>query len=185
MKATKVRQRRPGSPPVIHFAREIPHEHESRSSILSTGRLIEGLVKQAATIPTVIVDGAVVKNADVVARLELLVASIERVIAARGALRAAVASNDALQAENARFVADLRSMLRASFGREPAILLGFGLEVNRPPPGPASKSSWPPPRPRPRAPRAGPRAAGNGWRSPARSPAWSSRRWGRGEDGAE
>ena len=89
--------------------------------------LIDGLLNHAAEFPTAVIDGAARTTADMVALLQARLDSAHAVESARASWLAAVQEDHAEHARTRTYVAGLRQVLVAAFGRQVDTLADFGL----------------------------------------------------------
>ncbi len=96
--------------------------------------LIDGLVKHASDIPSLVLGSQTVQNADLVGRIQPLITLAKAAADAHVAWLAAVAASRKARLEQRQIMNDLRQTLRARYSQSPIILADFGLQPVHPTP---------------------------------------------------
>jgi hypothetical protein len=94
--------------------------------------LIDGLVKHAATLATLLVAGTVVKTSDLVLVLQARIAAIKLALSTKASFMAAVAAAHAEIANTAKLVSGARQALKIAFAGQVDTLADFGLKPPKP-----------------------------------------------------
>jgi hypothetical protein len=90
-------------------------------------KLIDGLNKNAATVPSFFMDGVVLARADIITRLQGLLDATSSVETARAEWLHAVTTNARLWRDDASFLSGLRTVLLVGFHSQVNTLADFGL----------------------------------------------------------
>ena len=122
--ATKKRRQRKDTP--IHM----PATNNQTQQLAADQKLIEGLVKHAGDIPSLVLGTQTLQNADIVSRVQQLIALAKASAAARVTLQQAVAASKAARLAQRQVVNDLKQTLRARFSTSPTLLADFGLSAH-------------------------------------------------------
>ena len=93
-------------------------------------KLIDGLVKHAGDIPSLVLGTQTLQNADIVSRIEQLITLAKASAAARVAFQESAAASKAARRAQRPVLNDLRQTLRARFSSSPTILADFGLSAH-------------------------------------------------------
>lgn len=94
--------------------------------------LIDGLLKHAATLVTLLVAGNTVKTTDLVTVLQARIAPIKLALSAHAAFMAAVAAAHAEIANTAKLLSRARQALKIAFAGQVDTLADFGLTPPKP-----------------------------------------------------
>ncbi|HEY8042343.1 MAG TPA: hypothetical protein VIF15_21215 [Polyangiaceae bacterium] len=89
--------------------------------------IVDGLTKHTSDIPSLVLGNQTLQNADIVKRVEQMIANAKAAAAARVIWLAAVATDKALRAQDRQFIDDLKQTLRARFSSDGTTLAEFGL----------------------------------------------------------
>jgi hypothetical protein len=92
--------------------------------------LIDGLVKHASDIPSLVLGTQTLQNADLVGRIQALITDAKASAAARVTYLAAVAATKSARVAQRQFLNDLRQTLRARYSTSPTTLADFGLTAH-------------------------------------------------------
>jgi hypothetical protein len=95
--------------------------------------LIDGLVKHAATLLTLLVGGSTIKTTDLVTVLQARIAAIKLAITTKATFMAAVAAAHAEIANTAALVSGARQALKIAFAGQIETLGDFGLKARKAP----------------------------------------------------
>ena len=95
--------------------------------------LIDGLVKHAATLLTLLVSGSTIKTTDLVTVLQARIAAIKLAITTKATFMAAVAAAHAEIANTAALVSGARQALKIAFAGQIETLGDFGLPPRKAP----------------------------------------------------
>jgi type I site-specific restriction endonuclease len=109
----------------------MPSTNNRTTQLAADQALIDGLVKHASDIPSLVLGTQTITNADIVSRIQQLITSAKASAAAHVTWLAAVASDRALRAAQRQFLNDLRQTLRARFSTSPTTLDDFGLTARK------------------------------------------------------
>jgi hypothetical protein len=93
----------------------------------SIQKLMDGLNKNAATVPSFLIDGVAVARADIVTKLQGLLDASKNVETTRANWQNAVATNTKLWRDDAMFLSGLRQSLLIAFRGQVSTLADFGL----------------------------------------------------------
>ena len=103
-------------------------KHNQATQTADDQAMIEGLIKHAATLVTLLVAGSTVKTSDLVTVLQARIAAIKNAMAAKAAAMVAVAEMNAELAKTAALVSGSRQALKIAFAGQADQLGDFGLE---------------------------------------------------------
>jgi hypothetical protein len=93
--------------------------------------LLEGLLKHAQAVPSLLIAGVWIPNGDMIAALQARLDTAEAVRSTRAIWMAAVQAERAERARTRRFVSNLRQVLLVAFDEQVDTLADFGLTPRR------------------------------------------------------
>jgi hypothetical protein len=108
------------------MASNLPKKNRT-DQMLADQRLIDGFTKHAATITSVLVDGAVMSTKDIVGMLQARIAASQATTSARATWQATVVADAAEHAKTRTAASGLRQAMVVAFGSQLDTLADFGL----------------------------------------------------------
>jgi len=109
----------------------LPNNNSQTAQLAADQALIDGLVKHAGDIPSLVLGTQTLQNADIVSRLQQRITGTKASASARVTYEAAVASDHSTRASQLQFLDDLKQTLRARFSTSPTTLADFGLTARK------------------------------------------------------
>lgn len=100
--------------------------------LASDQNLINGLTKNQATLPPLLIGGTSYKATDAIAVLQKRIDTAKAVAPAKAAWQAAVSAEDAEISSTKSFVSGLKAALLVAFASSPSTLADFGLNPRKP-----------------------------------------------------
>jgi hypothetical protein len=108
------------------------NKNNNATQLAADQALIDGLVKHAATLVTLLVAGSTVKTTDLVTVLQARIAAIKLALTTKATFMAAVAAAHAEIANTAALVSGARQALKVAFAGQIETLGDFGLKPPKP-----------------------------------------------------
>jgi hypothetical protein len=109
------------------------NKKNNHASVMAADQsLIDGFLKHAATLVTLLVAGSTVKTSELVAVLQARIAAIKLALSTKAAFMAAVAAAHAEIANTAKLVSGARQALKVAFAGQVDTLADFGLKPPKP-----------------------------------------------------
>jgi hypothetical protein len=108
----------------------VPKKNQTDQTVADQ-KLIDGLTKHAATLPSIVIAGTSTTTAAIVAKLQARIAAISTVQTTRATWRAAVQAERTEVAATKAFVSAVRQALLVAFTGQVDVLADFGLTARK------------------------------------------------------
>ena len=112
------------------MASNVPKKNQTDQTVADQ-KLIDGLTKHAATLPSIVIAGTSTTTANIVTKLQARIAAIKTVQTTKATWKAAIQAERTEQATTKAFVSAVKQALLVAFAGQVDALADFGLTARK------------------------------------------------------